>query len=93
MVYFRSRISLLIFCLDDLSIDDNGVKELLRHWAQGHIATDQPSEFQPKSNQGQNGVLTVTSQGLKGEVSPASGSHPERELWVCTSALSHLLVV
>jgi hypothetical protein len=25
MVYFRSRISLLIFCLDDLSIDDNGV--------------------------------------------------------------------
>jgi hypothetical protein len=25
MVYFRSRISLLSFCLDDLSIDDNGV--------------------------------------------------------------------
>jgi hypothetical protein len=25
MVCFRSRISLLIFCLDDLSIDDNGV--------------------------------------------------------------------
>jgi hypothetical protein len=25
MVYFRSRISLLIFCLDDLCIDDNGV--------------------------------------------------------------------
>jgi hypothetical protein len=25
MVYFRSRISLLIFCLDDLSIDENGV--------------------------------------------------------------------
>jgi hypothetical protein len=25
MVYFRSRISLSIFCLDDLSIDDNGV--------------------------------------------------------------------
>jgi hypothetical protein len=25
MVYFRSRISLLIFCSDDLSIDDNGV--------------------------------------------------------------------
>jgi hypothetical protein len=25
MVYFRSRISLLIFYLDDLSIDDNGV--------------------------------------------------------------------
>jgi hypothetical protein len=25
MVYFRYWISLLIFCLDDLSIDDNGV--------------------------------------------------------------------
>jgi hypothetical protein len=25
MVYFRSRISLLIFYLDDLSVDDNGV--------------------------------------------------------------------
>jgi hypothetical protein len=25
MVYFRCRISLLIFCLDDVSIDDNGV--------------------------------------------------------------------
>jgi hypothetical protein len=25
MVYFRSGIPLLIFCLDDLSIDDNGV--------------------------------------------------------------------
>jgi hypothetical protein len=29
MVYFRSRISLLIFCLDDLSIDDNGVLKSL----------------------------------------------------------------
>jgi hypothetical protein len=27
MVYFRSRISLLIFCLDNLSIDNNGVSK------------------------------------------------------------------
>jgi hypothetical protein len=29
LIYFRSRIYLLIFCLDDLSIDDDGVLKSL----------------------------------------------------------------